>query len=93
MGPQLSRSTCGPRAEFRSRASAPVGRVLVVFLDGVGIGPPDPDVNPFLRANLPTLSAALGGSLPTLDMPRIDAIREQGGDGFRYVAVDRAAAR
>jgi hypothetical protein len=47
--------------------------VLVVFLDGVGIGPPDPSVNPFLTARLPTLSGALGGRLPTLDEPRIDS--------------------
>ncbi len=47
--------------------------VLVVFLDGVGIGPPDPSVNPFLTASLPTLSGALGGRLPTLDEPRLDS--------------------
>ena len=46
--------------------------VLVVFLDGVGIGPPDPSVNPFLVANLPTLADALGGHLPTLDEPTYD---------------------
>ena len=28
-------------------------RVLLLFLDGVGIGPDDPDVNPFLQAHLP----------------------------------------
>ena len=33
-------------------------RVLFLFLDGVGIGPADPDVNPFLRARLPVLSEA-----------------------------------
>jgi len=46
--------------------------VLVVFLDGVGIGPPDRSVNPFLTARLPTLSDALGGRLPTLGEPRLD---------------------
>jgi 2,3-bisphosphoglycerate-independent phosphoglycerate mutase len=49
-----------------------LSEVLVVFLDGVGIGPPDPSVNPFLAANLPTLSEALGGRLPTLTEPRLD---------------------
>jgi hypothetical protein len=46
-------------------------RVLFVFLDGVGVGPPDPEVNPFLRASLPTLRGLLGGSLPTLDGPEV----------------------
>ncbi|RMH14128.1 MAG: peptidase, partial [Gemmatimonadetes bacterium] len=44
-------------------------RVVFVFLDGVGIGPPDPDVNPFLRARLPVLDALLGGRRPTLADP------------------------
>lgn len=45
-------------------------RVLLFFLDGVGIGPADPDVNPFFRAELPTLTGALGGRLPCLEDPR-----------------------
>lgn len=49
--------------------SATVGRVLFLFLDGVGIGAPDPEVNPFFRANLPTLRGALGGELPSLPDP------------------------
>lgn len=43
-------------------------RVLFVFLDGVGIGPADPAVNPFLSARLPTLVEALGG-IPTQESP------------------------
>lgn len=49
------------------------GRVLLVFLDGVGIGPADPEVNPFARAwargLVPTLHELTGGSPPTLDHP------------------------
>jgi len=47
-------------------------RVLFIFLDGVGIGPSDADVNPFVRASgrIPTLRALMGGSIPTLDRPR-----------------------
>ena len=49
-------------------------RVLFIFLDGVGIGPADPDVNPFARAgacgSVPTLLGFTGGRLPTLDRPR-----------------------
>jgi len=44
-------------------------RLLLLFFDGVGIGEPDPRTNPFLRADLPVLSHALGGSLPTLEHP------------------------
>jgi 2,3-bisphosphoglycerate-independent phosphoglycerate mutase len=44
------------------------GRVLLLFLDGVGIGVDHADVNPFARAraSLPTLMELMGGSLPTL---------------------------
>ena len=47
------------------------GRILLIFLDGVGIGEDDPDVNPFVRgrALVPTLLTVMGGSLPTLDAP------------------------
>jgi hypothetical protein len=48
-------------------------RTLVVFLDGVGIGPPDPSLNPFLRADLPSFNRLLGGTPthaePTLGRP------------------------
>ncbi|MCG6957186.1 MAG: alkaline phosphatase family protein [Gemmatimonadetes bacterium] len=44
-------------------------RVLLVFLDGVGISEEDPDVNPFARAVLPTLLRLLGGRLPWLHDP------------------------
>ena len=40
-------------------------RVLLFFVDGVGIGPADDRINPFLRARLPVLSKLLGG-IPTL---------------------------
>lgn len=44
-------------------------KVLFLFLDGVGIGPADPDVNPLLQASLPCLRSLLGGSMPTLEEP------------------------
>lgn len=39
------------------------GRVLLVFLDGVGLGPADPEVNPFAAARTPRLDALVGGRL------------------------------
>lgn len=45
-----------------------MSRLIVVFLDGVGIGEPDPAVNPFFAANLPNLHS-LFGSLPDLGEP------------------------
>lgn len=51
------------------------GRLLLVFLDGVGIGEDDEERNPFARARgrglIPTLHGLMGGSLPTLNTPRI----------------------
>lgn len=44
-------------------------RVLFIFLDGVGIGSPSPEFNPFLTAELPNLKGLLGGRVPTLDHP------------------------
>ncbi|HKJ03634.1 MAG TPA: alkaline phosphatase family protein [Longimicrobiales bacterium] len=45
------------------------GRLLFVFLDGVGIGERDGERNPFARAEIPTLQELMGGSTPTLDAP------------------------
>lgn len=38
--------------------------VLLLFLDGVGIGEDDPRINPFAAADLPVLRSLLGGRLP-----------------------------
>jgi 2,3-bisphosphoglycerate-independent phosphoglycerate mutase len=46
-------------------------KVLMLFLDGVGIGPDDPEVNPFLRAHLPALRSVFGGEVPTLRRPHL----------------------
>ena len=45
-----------------------MNRVVLLFLDGVGIGPDDPECNPFLCARLPALTGLLG-TLPTLSQP------------------------
>ncbi len=36
-------------------------RILFIFLDGVGLGADDPEVNPFARVPMPTLQGLLGG--------------------------------
>lgn len=36
-------------------------RLLFIFLDGVGLGPDDPSVNPFARVRMPRLEGLLGG--------------------------------
>ncbi|GIK43050.1 MAG: metalloenzyme [Chloroflexota bacterium] len=35
-------------------------RIIVIFLDGVGLGDADPEANPFMHVKLPTLSSLLG---------------------------------
>lgn len=65
--------------------------VLLLFLDGVGIGAPDPDHNPFFRARLPNLSRLLGGTLPSLAAPRIDRDGRQRGTAGE-AARDRTSA-
>jgi hypothetical protein len=41
----------------------------MLFLDGVGIGDDDPDINPFFCADLPSLRSLLSGELPSLRKP------------------------
>ena len=39
-------------------------RVVLMFLDGIGIGRNDPEVNPFFQAQLPVLTSLCGGKIP-----------------------------
>jgi hypothetical protein len=48
-------------------------RVVVVFLDGVGLGEDDPQVNPLAAAELPVLTGVLGGRRLVAGSGRIDA--------------------
>jgi hypothetical protein len=57
--------------------NAPARRVVLVFLDGVGIGTDDPEVNPFFQAELLWLKELLGG-LPSLSTPRLSGPAGQG---------------
>jgi hypothetical protein len=36
-------------------------KLLFLFLDGIGLGENDPEINPFARANAPTLNHLIGG--------------------------------
>lgn len=50
-------------------------RVVVVFLDGVGLGSDDPEVNPLAGAEMPLLFDLLGGARPLGSVGRIDGPR------------------
>ncbi|HEY6953344.1 MAG TPA: metalloenzyme [Bacteroidota bacterium] len=52
-------------------------RVVLLFLDGVGIGKRDPATNPFLTANIPVIKSLLGESLPFLSNRRISSVRAE----------------
>jgi hypothetical protein len=40
-------------------------KLLFLFLDGIGLGTDDPEINPFARARMPYLSSLLGGQTLT----------------------------
>lgn len=44
-----------------------MSRVLFIFLDGVGLGQDDPQINPFVRAKMPVMRSILGGSPLVMD--------------------------
>lgn len=44
-------------------------RVFLLFVDGVGLGPDDPAVNPLAAAHTPTLEGLLGRRLTRIDQP------------------------
>lgn len=44
-------------------------RVLLLFVDGVGLGPDDPEVNPLAAAHTPTLERLLRRRLTRIDQP------------------------
>lgn len=48
-------------------------RVLLIFLDGVGIGARDPRRNPFFAAEVPFLRSQFDGFIPSLRHPRSES--------------------
>ncbi len=57
-------------------------RILFVFLDGVGLGPPDPETNPLARLDLPAFERLAGGRPWTAAAPPL--IR----DDHLFLALD-----
>lgn len=55
-----------------------IDRLLILFLDGVGLGGDDPEANPFIQADLPTLRSLLGGRRP---------LRANGGYATRHATL------
>jgi hypothetical protein len=47
--------------------------VVLLFLDGVGIGKNDANTNPFVRAHMPALTSLCGGKLPYTPFKRISS--------------------
>ncbi|HRE46622.1 MAG TPA: hypothetical protein PLD47_02765 [Aggregatilineales bacterium] len=50
-----------PRHSLRKVATLPP-HILLIFLDGIGLGADDPTINPFAAADTPTLNALAGGN-------------------------------
>jgi hypothetical protein len=50
-------------------------RVILIFLDGIGLGDDDPAVNPFAVMNAPTLHSLTGGKRWLRDLDRIESER------------------
>lgn len=53
----------------------PNPHILMIFLDGIGLGEHDPTVNPFAAARLPTLHTLSGGARWLRSTPRTDSAR------------------
>ena len=72
-------------ASSRSADGVP-SRILLVFLDGVGIGPDDAELNPFVRFadSLPALTRLLGDAVPTHARP---STHGRGGRAFPLAAT------
>ena len=64
------------QVDGRERQSLPV-KVIFLFLDGVGLGKKDPEINPLFKARLPHLRALLDGKLPSLSLRRFTSSRAE----------------
>lgn len=49
--------------------------VILIFLDGIGLGEADPQINPFAVINAPTLHSLANGQRWLIDTPRTEAER------------------
>jgi 2,3-bisphosphoglycerate-independent phosphoglycerate mutase len=53
----------------------PLPHILFIFLDGVGLGSPDPERNPFVTAEIPNLRRLLNGQRPLAGTPSMESDR------------------
>lgn len=53
----------------------PTPHILLIFLDGIGLGDDDPTINPFAVINAPTLHSLAGGRRWLRDTPRTETER------------------
>jgi hypothetical protein len=58
-------------------------KVLFLFLDGVGLGDDDPEINPFAKVDMPNLQGLLVGNKLVLDTIRKDMVNGNGSDSQR----------
>ena len=55
------------KALAETKGPASTAKVFFLFVDGLGVGEPDPTVNPLVAARMPNLAALVPGWPPTLD--------------------------
>jgi len=75
-----------------------LARVLFIFMDGIGLGEDDPQRNPFAKAELPSLTALLGGRRLVADSAPLENSRASlvsldaclGVDGYPQSATGQA---
>ena len=68
--------------QARTGVSTASQRILLVFVDGVGIGAPDPTINPLAANRYPAVEALTGGARLTSEAP------EFAGDHSLYRTID-----
>ncbi len=64
----------GPPSQMTS-FTMPPHHLLLIFLDGVGLGLPDPNHNPFVSADIPNLRGLLNGHRPLAGLGPIESDR------------------
>jgi hypothetical protein len=74
-----AQSVSGEVTPFQGSSTS--DRILFLFLDGIGVGSPDPSSNPFAAAETPFLKGVLGGKLT-------EALPSRYGDDLLFRKID-----